>query len=67
MSKNVFRPVYRELTDEEKHQVEFIKNHAQDLWDRFDALATPDNGREMALAKTHLEDAVMRAVKGITG
>ena len=63
---NVFRPKYRELTDAEKQQMEAIKIKAQELWDLFDENGTPNNGREIALAKTYLEDAVMRAIKGLT-
>jgi hypothetical protein len=63
---NVFRPKYRELNEREKQMMEAIKVKAQELWDMFDDIATPNNGREVALAKTHLEDSVMRAVKGLT-
>ena len=66
---NVFRPVYRELSHEEKVSIEDIKDKAQSLYDIFE-LANKSNeensGREIALAKTKLEESVMSAVKGIT-
>ncbi len=66
-TNNVFRKEYRELNKEEKDVVNDIKDKAQALWDIFHKHVNPNNAREMALAKTHLEDSVMRAVKGITG
>lgn len=68
---NVFRPVYRELTEGEKKRLDDIKNKAQELFDLFsigiaDAQRAPD-GRQLSLAKTNLEQAVMWGVKGFTG
>lgn len=68
-----FRTTYRELSAGEKDLVTAIKEVASDLYIMFDAAAQPpdlgasvSNLREMALAKTKLEEAVMWAVKGIT-
>ena len=61
---NVFRPQYRALTETEKLKVDRIKDLAQQLYDE---MQSPSLGREMALARTNLEQAVMWAVKSITG
>jgi hypothetical protein len=63
---NVFRPVYRELNEQEKQILEDVKNKAQELYDILENVATPTNGRYIALAKTTLEESVMWGVKGIT-
>lgn len=55
---NVFRPVYRELTEEEKNLINEIKTKAQELYDLFPADAVK--------SKDRLEESVMWAVKGIT-
>lgn len=64
---DVFRKEYKPLSDAQKAQMEMIKEMAQELWDVIDANSTPDNGRMMAVAKTNLEQAIMWAVKGLTG
>jgi len=61
---DVFRSVQRELTDAEKATVSKLKDLAGELHELFSASAP---GREIAVAKTKLEEAVMWAVKGITG
>ena len=61
---NSVRHQYRVLSDEEKASMVFLKDRGQDLID-----AIVDNvpvGREAALAKTRVEEAVMWAVKGLT-
>ena len=60
-----FRPEYRALSDDEKANVHNIKVFADGLADMIDGGA-PD-GREKALALTKLEEAVMWAVKAVTG
>lgn len=69
MSQNIFRPEYRELSEEEKKRVDDIKTKAQDLLETMDFPREQQHpaGRHIALAKTALEEAVMWAVKGITG
>lgn len=64
---DVFRKAYRVLSEEEKLQLDALKSHAQELHDVISEATLTMNGREMALAKTKLEEAVMWAVKGITG
>ena len=61
---NVFRPQYRPLSDTEKLKVDRIKDLAQQLYDE---MQSPSLAREMALARTNLEQSVMWAVKSITG
>jgi hypothetical protein len=63
---DVFHAQYRELSDNEKSLMEEIKLKAGDLYNLFENVATTDNGREIALAKTKLEESVMWAVKGLT-
>lgn len=76
---DVFHPVYRELSDEEKDLMAQVKSKASELYELFVKVQFPDgdmtpssapkstnNGREVSLAKTKLEEAVMWAVKGIT-
>lgn len=64
---SIFRKTYRELSDEEKGKLEALKTKAEELYALFGADA---NGkmpsREMSLAATKLEEAVMWAVKGLT-
>jgi hypothetical protein len=69
MENNVFRPVYRELSDEEKKQMEEIKNKAQGLYVLIENLIHENpspKARYVALAKTNLEEAVMWSVKALT-
>lgn len=63
----VIRPAYRELSEAEKNQCSAVKRLAISLWAYIDAQTDDFNGREMAMAKTHIEDAVMHAIKGLTG
>lgn len=72
---DVFHPVYRELSGEEKDLMAKVKEKALELYELLVLVQYPNessepkassNGREVALAKTKLEEAVMWAVKGIT-
>jgi hypothetical protein len=65
---NDTRNQYRTLSDEEQRDMQVIKDSGQALIDYCRKLqaAKPEAGREFALAITHVEDAVMRAVRGIT-
>lgn len=72
---DVFHPVYRELSKEEKELIAKVKEKASELYELFVLVQFPADevvpingrsGREVALAKTKLEEAVMWAVKGIT-
>jgi hypothetical protein len=68
-TNNVFRPMYRELSETEKNRVDEIKNKAQELLELIDFPREREHpaGRHISLSKTALEESVMRAVKGITG
>lgn len=59
---NVMRHEYRVLTDEEKKFMQVIK----DTGLIFHKLCESETSREMSLAKTKIEEAVMWAVKHIT-
>lgn len=63
---NVFRPQYRELSEEEKARLDTLKTAAEVLHEMMFIDGTDKGQREMALARTNLEQAVMWAVKGIT-
>lgn len=68
MSTDVFRPQYRELTDQEKQDIARIKVTAQATYDAIEtAQSAGADPRACSLAKTNLEQSVMWAVKGITG
>ena len=57
------RVQYRLLNDDEKRLMGEIKLAFEDLWAKVDSLGL---SRETAIAKTHLEDACMWAVKHLT-
>lgn len=65
---SVFRPRYRKLEPAEMELHEQIKNKAQELWGLFEEVEKLHNrgGREVAIGKTNLEQAVMWTVKGLT-
>lgn len=60
---NVMRHEYRVLSDQEKLQIQTIKDMGQAL---HTTLGTIGDSRELSLAKTKVEEAVMWAVKHIT-
>lgn len=66
---NVFRPVYKELSVDQKELINEIKDKAQELYSLMES-AIQENpsprGRYIALGKTALEESVMWAVKGLT-
>lgn len=70
---DIFRKDYRMLTDLEKSFMSTIKTKANELYAAFEEAGKPGSreqgmgAREMALAKTKLEEAVMWAIKSITG
>lgn len=61
---NTMRHKYRVLTDAEKENMQTVKDLGLELHDFIDGLG---NSRELSLAKTKAEEAVMWAVKHITG
>ena len=63
---NVVRHEYRVLTDLEKAYMKEIKDIGLDFIMHCRAIAGPDGSREMSLAVTRAEEAVMWAVKHIT-
>jgi hypothetical protein len=60
---NVMRHEYRVLDENEKAQIQQIKDRSLELWTFFENIG---NSRELSLAKTKIEEAVMWAVKHIT-
>lgn len=60
---DVMRQTYRPLTDQEKVQMEEIKIRGQDFYDLCGLIG---ESRELSLAKTKIEEAVMWATKHIT-
>lgn len=65
---DTFRKQYRELNEAEKAQLESLKIKAEDIESTFNAVVEnrQDVGREIALARTKLEESIMWAVKAIT-
>ena len=61
---STFRKAYRQLTPEEATHMEQIKFRAEALEG---TIMDVPAGRERAIALTKLEEAVMWAVKGLTG
>ena len=60
---NVMRHEYRVLTDKEKETMQMVKDQGLDLWTMFDGIG---QSRELSLAKTKVEEAVMWAIKHLT-
>lgn len=63
MATNTFRTTYRELAADEKADMDAIKTKAEEI----EAIIQKRQSRLSSLAMTNLEQAVMWAVKGITG
>lgn len=65
---NSTRQQYRVLNDEEKKAVDWFKEFGAEFITYCEQCRNenPEAGREFSLAITHAEDAVMRAVRGIT-
>jgi len=61
---NVMRHEYRPLTIDEAEQVRAVKDIGKTYYDLCTRIG---NSRELSLAKTKIEEAVMWAVKHITG
>lgn len=62
-ANNTVRHQYRVLNDTEKRQMVEIKDLGQQFLDKCDEVGP---SREVSLAKTKIEEAVMWAVKSIT-
>lgn len=64
---NTMRHQYRVLTDEEKIQMQIIKDKGAELLGYMQSIVLqPGADREMNIAAERLEEAVMWAVKAIT-
>ena len=62
---NVMRHAYRVLTEGEKKAMVEIKDIGLALWNRIHAIEA-DGSRELSVAKTKVEEAVMWATKHLT-
>lgn len=60
---NGVRHKYRVLSDKEKQDMVEIKDLGEAFLDKIDGL---NNSRELSIAKTKIEEAVMWAVKHVT-
>ena len=60
---NVMRHAYRVLSDAEKAQMQALKDKGLELWGLIGGCG---ESRELSLAKTKAEEAVMWAVKHLT-
>lgn len=60
---NVMRHTYRVLSDDEKAQMQAIKDKGLEMYNLIESIG---QSRELSLAKTKTEEAVMWAVKHIT-
>lgn len=60
---NVMRHGYRVLNDDEKAQMQAVKDTGLVFWNMLDAQGS---SRELSIAKTKIEEAVMWAIKDLT-
>lgn len=60
---NVMRHEYRVLSDREKKVLKDLKDKGRELHDMINLIG---NSRELSIARTKIEEAVMWAVKHIT-
>lgn len=63
IDNNVMRHAYRVLNEDEKAKMQALKDKGLEFWNLLDSIGP---GREIALAKTKLEEAVMWGVKELT-
>lgn len=64
---DTFRKEYTKLTDGQKEYMAKIKEKASELELLFNEVnMLPNAGREIAIAKTNLEQSIMWAIKGLT-
>ena len=61
---NIMRHQYKELTEDDKTNMQMVKDTGLTFWETLDDLGS---SRELALAKTKIEEAVMWATKHVTG
>ncbi len=77
VTNNILRHNYRTLSPPEKDQMQMVKDAGLDFITLLHEIGGTDAppitehtrqaSRDLSLAQTHMEDAVMRAVKHITG
>lgn len=60
---NVMRHEYRVLSEDDKADMRRIKDLGREFWELCDRIG---NSRELSLAKTKMEEAVMWGVKHVT-
>lgn len=65
VANNMMRHQYRVLSDDEKETMLWIKDQGLTMLEYIEA--NVPSGREAAIAKTRIEEAVMWAVRGLTG
>lgn len=63
---NVMRHEYRVLTAGEKIDMQVVKDLGRTFHEYLEGMGSPRPSRELSLAKTKIEEAVMWAVKHIT-
>ena len=64
---NVMRHTYKPLTTEEQNMMNAVKDVGLQMWNVVDNIEkTTNKSRELSLAKTKIEEAVMWATKHIT-
>lgn len=65
---NSTRQQYRVLDEDEKREIDWLKRQGEEFIATCETMrqSKPQAGREFSLAITHMEDAVMRAVRGVT-
>lgn len=65
--EDVFRKEYKPLNNPTLSLfILKVKDKAEELYNLLNESGNPDNIREISLAKTNLETAIMWAVKGLT-
>ena len=60
---NIMRHEYNELDQNKKVTIDVVKDLGLKFWEQLDRL---DSSRELSIAKTKVEEAVMWAIKHIT-
>lgn len=67
---DAFRKEYKPLTEDQKAQMQAIKDQAEQLEGLLNGVLDPNERSErarcIAVAKTQLETAIMWAIKGVT-
>lgn len=67
LSENIFRPIYKDLSEDEKAKINAIKDKAQELYSLFPKTEDLRGiNREVSLGMTALEESIMWVVKGMT-